>query len=275
MLNNWEKGGIRFAELKFKDFQPHHKKDYDFREVLLGHLSFLKLIKGEDNVVIKKLRHKYNFLNNLIDYSFIKNKKVQNRLEKDNIKMERIFLDEEVDSDEKFISFCTSAFHQIENLINYYYWKKFPNYDDLLVELLTHNINFKKRYKTLEAAKSNFDKISKLNINVLVYLFEKEKFFDRNLSYDRHITMLREIRNDDSHRCSIINIDHDIIKKEYQIIEKDRLDKVSRGKSFEYSNKQARINLNYHTHIFLEQKNYKKIRTDLKSISLYIKKYFA
>jgi hypothetical protein len=271
MLNNWDKGGINYAESKFKTFQANNKISYDFREVLLGHLSFLKLIKGDNNLVIRKLRHKYNFLNNLIDYTFIDNNNVRVVLEKDNIKMEKIYLDEEIDSKEKFISFCTAAFHQIENLINYYYWKKFENFDDLLNNILLNNASFKKRYKNLENAKKHCKKISTLNINVLAYLYEKEFFFDKDLSYDKHITMLREVRNDDSHRCSIIDVDKELIIKKHRIIIQEESDKIKNGKLFVPTKEQQRIILDYKTLIFLEQKKYKKIRTNLRDITINIK----
>lgn len=262
MLNNWEKGGLRFAEEIFKEHQPYNKFNYDFRSVLLGHLSFLKLVKGDDNQTVKKLRLKFLFLNNLIDYSFIDHDAVRARLERDNFIMERIFFDK-ISDNESFILFCTSAFHQIENLMNYYYWKKFPNFDDLLTELLNNNSRFKKRYKDLEYAKSNCKTIKSLDINVLVYLYEKEFFFDEKKYYNKHITMLREIRNDESHRCSIEGVDIDKLIEEHLLIEKERNDKKKRNKNFVLSERQAKIELNYQTYIFLEEKKFKEVRNNL------------
>ena len=275
MLNNWEKGGLNFAILRFRIHQPLNKRGFDFREVLLGHLSFLKLIKGEDNQLVKRLLEKYNNLNNLIEYGFVDIENVKNKLIDDNLKMEKTFLNQELSDDDKFISFCTTAFHQIENLLNFYYYKKFEVFDDLLNELIKNNPNFKRRYKSIEKAKQSFKKISDLNINVLVFIYEKEFFFDKKISYDKHITMLREIRNDDSHRCSVIDVDTEKIIKEHLRIEKERKDKINRGKNFNYSNEQARIKLNYDTLKFLERKNYKYVRQNLKNISSNVRKYFA
>lgn len=265
MLNNWEKGGLKFAEEVFKKHQPLSKLNYNFRSVLLGHLSFLKLIKGDDDQIVKRLRLKFLFLDNLIDYNFVDHESVKNRLEKDNLVMERIFFDE-IDSDDKFIRFCTSVFHQIENLMNYYFWKKFPNYDDLLNELLINNDKFKKRHKDLETARSNCKSIRNIDINVLVYLYEKEFFFDKKKYYDKHITMLREIRNDGSHRCSIFDVDIEELKANYLLIEEERNKKKKRGKNFVPSEIQAKIELNYHTYEFLEQKKYKEVRNNLIAI---------
>ncbi|OXG07777.1 reverse transcriptase (RNA-dependent DNA polymerase) [Flavobacterium araucananum] len=265
MLNNWEKGGLRSAEETFKKHQPPNKLNYDFRSVLLGHLSFLKLIRGDDDQTVKRLRLKFSFLNNLIDYSFIDNEKVKVRLEKDNKTMEKIFFDIDM-SEDKFISFCTSAFHQIENLMNYFYWKKFEH-DELLNELLINNARFKKRYKTLEKAQEEIKTIRNLDINVLVYLYEKEFFFDKKVYYNKHITMLREIRNDGSHRCSIFGLDVQKLKDDYVLIENERNDKKKRGKNFELSLDQAKKELNFLTYSFLERQNYKEVRENLRNIT--------
>jgi RNA-directed DNA polymerase len=271
MLNNWDKGGLNYAEQIFKNHQPIEKKEYPFKNVLLGHISFIKQIKGAENNVSIKLIEKYTLLNNLIDYSCIKNSEVKDRLIRDNHKMEQIPLLKNQTENDKFISFCTSAFHQIENLLNYYYWSKFKSFSQLLEHLLLHNPSFKQRYKTIDNAKNNFKKISELNINLIVYLYEKEFFFDKKKYYKQEITKLREIRNDDSHRCSVIDVDKDEINIEYAKLEAKKIDFKKRGKNLEYSKKEKKFILKYETFIFLENKNYKEVRRILKGITLNIK----
>lgn len=271
MLNNWEKGGMFYAEQIFKKHQPLNKVNYNFKSVLLGHLSFLQLIKGEDHPQVRKMRLQYLFLSNSIDYDFIEHDGVKNKLREDNIKMERIFFEKD-NPDQKFISFCTSAFHQIENLINYYYWKKFPNIEDLITELIHKNefFNFK-----FEVAKSKFKKISDFNINWLVYLYEKDFFFDKKIYYDKHLTRLREIRNDESHRCSIIGVDIKKLTDDFLKIELEIQDKINRNKNPALQPKQQKIVQNYETLVFLEQKNYNSVRKNLKDMSNNLKQYFA
>lgn len=270
MINNWEKGGLLYAEKVFKIHQPIERINYNFKSVLLGHLSFIKLIKGDDHIPTKKLRHKFSLLSNLINYDFIPHDKLREKLKVDNLKMENIFFQGNMETHE-FISYCTSAFHQVENLINYYYWKKFPNYDDLLNELLTQNPNFGKRYKDLQMAKNSFPKLSKLNLNVLIFLYEKDFFFDKKISYNKHLTMLREIRNDDSHRCSIMGTDENKIKEDYLDLINSRKEK--RHKKLPKV-EQERIELNYNTLIFMEKKNFKEVRENLKKVAENIKTYF-
>jgi hypothetical protein len=214
MLNNWEKGGLAFAKREFKKHQPDHKKNNDFVKTLQGNVSFIGNIRGVNDVLFKKMRLRVNILKNSVDYKFITNEEVRKKLTSDNLKMERILLDEVHTQDEKFISFCTSAFHQIENLLNYYYWKRFPEIIDLLQFLIANNPDFKRSYKKWEKAYERFKRIRDLNISVLTYLFEKEFYFEKEvyvegvkIYYDKRITKLRDIRNDDSHRCSILSYD--------------------------------------------------------------------
>lgn len=271
MLNNWDKGGLNYAEQIFKNHQPIEKIEYPFKNVLLGHISFIKQIKGAENNVSIKLIEKYTLLNNLIDYSCINNAEVKDRLIRDNHKMEQIPLLKNQTENDKFISFCTSAFHQIENLLNFYYWSKFKKFSQLLEHLLLHNPSFKQRYRTIENANNNFKKISELNINLIVYLYEKEFFFDKKKYYKQEITKLREIRNDESHRCSVIDVDKDEINNEYAKLEAKKIDFKKRGKNLEYSKKEKKFILKYETFKFLENKNYKEVRRILKAITLNIK----
>ena len=87
--------------------------------------------------------------------------------------------------------------------------------------------------------------------------------------------MLREIRNDESHRCSVIDINKKEIIEKYQKIEKERKNKLANEKNFEYSNVQSRAKLDYETLKFLENKNYKSVRQNLREISSNIQQYFT
>ena len=197
-------------------------------------------------------------------------RKVKKRLIDDNHKMERFLLVENLTDKDKFISFCTSAFHQIENLVNYYYWSKFDNIELLLNYLFINNPSFKSRYKTIEKTKG-FKKISDLNINVLVYLYEKEFYFDKKKFYKQELTKIREIRNDDSHRCSVIDVDKKEIAKEFNRLEQKKINFKKNNKNLVYSKVETKFLLKYETYKFLEKKNYKAVREILREVSVNIK----
>lgn len=262
MLNNWEKGGFEYAK---KTFEEHNKSDKknNFQEVLLGRLSFIKMIKGKDSIQVQNLILKYFFLKNLINYSWILNQDVKNKLIKDNIKMERLLSHRQTDKQEIFINYCTISFHQIENLLNYYYFRKFPKFENLLETLLFDNPSFKKRYKTLDKAKNNFKSIKDLNINLLVYLYEKEFYFDKGIYYNKEITILREIRNDDSHRCEVIQKDSNELIKSYNDLNIKINSYKKRNKNYNPSNEEQKVINDFKILDFINKRNIKSVRNIL------------
>ncbi len=279
MINNWEKGGLSFAISQFRKHQPPEKVNYNFKEVLLGHISFLKLIKGDTNSVVQNLQIRYNFLVNLLDYSFIEEDNVRLKLEEDDQKMEKIAFENDQTKKETFISFCTSAFHQIENLLNYYFWKKFPEIDDLKDYMWHNNPLFQDRWKKLKKLDkkerlnrlNNFKTVRDFDINTLVYLFEKEFYFDQHLSYGKKLTHLREIRNDESHRCTVLDTNEQVIINQFEEIKKERKAKKEKGKQFILSPKQKKEEMNYLTLKYIEEKNYKNVRNILREVKNNIK----
>lgn len=265
MLNNWEKRGFSYAKKEFKKHHPINKKSTNFKNVLLGNLSFIKNIKGDNNLMINKLFLKYNFLNNQINYNFINNQTVKNKLIEDNIKMEKLILENDIKPDAKFIEFCTLAFYQIENLINYFYTKRFSYFDELLQYLIDNNENFKKNCRNLKRAQNKFKKIKDIHIYYKIHLYEKEFYFDKKIYYEKDITKLRNIRNDSLHRCQIIDKSKEEIIKEFEILKKLKKSKE------DYTKNDNEIIKEMETLLFLNQSNYKLVRHLLRNMSKNIK----
>lgn len=266
MLNNWEKGGIDFAQSRYDLHKKKIEQNIDFRNALRGHIDFIGLIKGKENPSYTKLKLRYEYLYNKLNYEMISHEKVRSQLVKDNLKMELILLDKIHSLDGKFISFCTSAFHQIENLLNYYYWKRFSNIDDLKQFMLDNNPAFKKRWKSLDKL-TGFQRIRDFDINLLVYLFEKEHYFDKGIYYNKEITFLREVRNDESHRCSIFFLDKQKIYDDYdKIKQKWKNFKEKKNRLPEKQKDELDIEFKVRLFEFMEQKNYNKVRKTLKNV---------
>lgn len=276
MLNNWEKRGLYSAIKKFKIHQPIHKVHYSFKDVVSGRIAFIGNVRGKEDPIYKRFKQKLETLKNCVDYSFISHEGVRNRLSVDNLKMENILLDDIHNTEDKFISFCTAAFHQIENLINYYYWKKFPNYNDFVNYLLLKNPKFRQRYKTAEQATQNLPNLKSQNINVLVYIFEEEFYFPKSGDkpfYDKRLTKLREIRNDDSHRCSVIEFDKEkVISDHNALVLKKKKYKQKHGKHSKYDEKEIEIEDKFALLIFLENKDYYFVRKIVTEAAKHIKK---
>lgn len=266
MLNNWEKVGLDYAQMKYEAHNKKIEQNIDFRNALRGHIDFIGSIKGKESAIYSKLKLRYEYLYNRLNYEFITHEAVREKLIKDNRKMEMILLDNINSSDDKFISFCTSAFHQIENLLNHYYWKRFPEVDDLKQFMLDNNPVFKKRWKSLKNV-SGFKRIRDFDINQLVYLFEKEHYFDKGIYYNNEITFLREIRNDESHRCSMFFLDREKIYSEYeQIKEKWKKFKKKKNRFPDKQKNELKIEFKVRLFKFMDEKNYKQVRRILNNI---------
>lgn len=140
-----------------------------------------------------------------IDYSFIPNEyqSLRDVLVIDNIRMENFRLDLNLNEFERFYNFCTNAFFQIENLLNYYYYRRFPDFNNFINYLIQNNSGYK-------YDKENHKSISDISIATKIYSFKNEKLPhpDYNNKYYNQdnfiIDNLRKIRNEGFHRCSVI-----------------------------------------------------------------------
>jgi len=130
-----------------------------------------------------------------VDYSFINHKLLKTRLELDNLRMENVRYDlKEKDEMKRLYDFCINAFYQIENLINFFYYEKFPKIENLL----THLENIKEsKFKRKEEKN-----IGDIAIYAKIYAFNKTYYPDDFTGYN--IDSLRLIRNEGLHRCSRI-----------------------------------------------------------------------
>jgi hypothetical protein len=266
MLNNWDKRGADYAQSKYVIHKKKIEQNINFKNALRGHIDFIGSIKGKESSIYLKLKLKYEYLYNRLDYNMIAHKGVRDKLVKDNRKMELILLDNIHSPDDKFLSFCTSAFLQIENLLNYYFWKRFPNIEDLKLFMLDNNPAFKNKWKSLDKI-SGFRKIRDFDINLLVYLFEKEHYFDKGIYYNKEITFLREIRNDESHRCSIFHLDRKSIFLEYeQIVEKWEKFKEKKSRYPEKQKNELDVEFKVRLFKFMDDKNFKQVREILKNV---------
>lgn len=189
-----------------------------------------------------------------IDYARIPSGRVKRQLLKDNLRMENIRLDSSIkDEDERFYSFCLNAFYQIEELINFYYSKKYSLAQ--LIQILKKD-NQKYDY-------SNCDSLIKIPIYQKTFIFEKSFLFDRynengqRIKYDYILGSIRKIRNESSHRYSELVKDTKLIKIEKQKL----LEKIRKSpKPYVKSQTDKRIENEAHLIDFISEKPYDRIR---------------
>ncbi len=274
MLNNWEKVGIEFARKEFRRHQPPNKRNYDFVDTISGHVSFIGNIRGKEDRLFKVLHLKLNNLKNRIDYSFIDDERVKKVLIRDNLKMENILHDNIHSEESKFISFCASAFHQVENLLKYYYHLRFPDFNDLLRYLLENNPLFGNSYRSFNHASKKIKKIKGLSIYYLVYMFEKDFYLGNpEKFYDRRLSKLREIRNEDSHRHPAIEPDKEKLISDFKTLQvKKNKHFIENSEYLELSNEERDTEFKHGLIEYLEKKDYTFVRKTLKELGQKVKK---
>jgi hypothetical protein len=195
-----------------------------------------------------------------IDYSWIANTRVQKQLIQDNMRMESSILSQEVNESQRFYSFCAFAFYQIEELINFYYFSKYT-LDDFKTYLISNNSTLTEyQKKTITDAET----LSKIESQKKLYAFENQFFYGQKKTdgspkyYESVIDKIRKIRNEDVHRCSVIEHDSDgILDKNNSVKMKSYQELTEEDKEVK---KKAKLIL------FLRERNFNLVRDTIKSI---------
>lgn len=205
-----------------------------------------------------------------IDFEFIIGPRVKKQLIADNKRMENAQLNSNFTELERFYNYCVAAFFQIEELVNYYFGVKY-NYNEFLNLLREKNPT--KTY--------NQTKLSEVPIADKIYVFEGLFYFgqiDENgktIRYDSTINLIRDVRNEDSHRCNIIEQDTEQIVKKF----KDLLKKISNFNNnrvssdvyYQKSQEEKQIEKQAKLINFIKDKNYNLVRDTLQELTFKIK----
>ncbi|MEJ7823723.1 MAG: hypothetical protein WKF85_15480 [Chitinophagaceae bacterium] len=215
---------------------------------------------------------------NSVDFSFIADrteelKRVKVQLIKDNLRMENARLDLILKSElDRFYTFCVNAFYQIEELINFYFTEKHPAFKDFIAVMQAKNPSTNYGDKTV---------ISQIEVAQKMYVFEKlfypAKYDDRGnfiFSYST-LNLIRDVRNEESHRCSIIEKNEaNILADNKALIEKVKQHNFTRAdKSVKYIKSPDEKNIEKQARLipFIKEKNYNKVRDAVRELSNKIK----
>jgi hypothetical protein len=144
---------------------------------------------------------------NSIDYSFIKEARLRDYLNADNLRMENAALNFRERESERFYSFCVNAFYQVENIVNYYFYKAYPNIENLLKVIEDATINDTDGKKSFKFKRAKGEFVEKnvgdiqifYKINALCNLL-----FPKDDKIKSTLGNLRKVRNEGEHRCQII-----------------------------------------------------------------------
>ena len=144
---------------------------------------------------------------NSIDYSFIKELRLRDYLNADNLRMENAALNFKEKESERFYSFCVNAFYQVENIVNYYFHKAYPNIEDLLkvIEDATKNDADGKKSFKFKRAKGEFVEKNVGDIQIFYKINALcNLLFPKDDKIKSTLGNLRKVRNEGEHRCQII-----------------------------------------------------------------------
>jgi hypothetical protein len=195
-----------------------------------------------------------------MDFEFVKNERVKKQLIKDNLKMENSRLDIQIKNDtERFYNFCVEAFYQIEELVNYYFGMKYTFEDFVLL------ISSKNNGKIF-----NQKQLSEITIAEKIFVFEGLFYYGqidavgKTIRYESTINLIREVRNEDSHRCNIIEQDSEQVLLKFKELLK-RISVFNKTKTsptiyYQKTNEDKLIEKQAKLINFIKDKNYNLVR---------------
>lgn len=263
ILFNWEKNGYQVAQ---RNMYRIERNQSSLKDVVRGRVDFIGQVRGVNDPLYLRLKRRFELVKNRVEFNTITNDRVRLKLESDNRSMELEALVEE----SSYVRFCTMAFYQIENILKFYYHERFKGDFNHFVDFMFENSDYvRNRYK--DKSRYNIKEFKKVNMELYVYLYEKEFFFDKKKSYDKIITILRKVRNDDSHRCEVEGKDKDKILMEYNTIRKLEDDFMKRkGRARKLLKNEKEVKSDYNLIKFIERGDKTIVRNAIREMVLSI-----
>ena len=170
-----------------------------------SNVSLNDRLSGDINIIRKALEIRAA---NSINYDFVGDQCTRDQLVIDNLRMENAALNLQLEEFRRFYYFCVNAFYQVENILNYYFYVKYPQIEDLLREIERATAS-EKNVKTgtsfsfhPNGEEKNVGSIAiahKINAACNV-LFPEDKI-------KLTLSSLRNVRNEGEHRCMVIQKD--------------------------------------------------------------------
>lgn len=150
-----------------------------------------------------------------ISYDFVKDKGTRDQLVIDNIRMENVVSSTLLQEKDRFMLFCTNAFYQVENLVNYFFQRKCSSVEDFLSFLVEKTKDCSIYFKRDKDPKKTYsirsvDACHKISAFYKLVYPNENPYNYASHGYDTH--KLRDIRNMVSHRFVPLS-NYDFIEK--------------------------------------------------------------
>ena len=140
-----------------------------------------------------------------IDYSFVDDIFVKRQLIIDNLRMENVLLNLSMSEKERYENYCVNAFLQVENILNYYYIKKFNKDINAILSDIEDTTQYDK-YPFKRIPSKTYYYVSEIAIASKIQGFCNQFFPYSPSTKDytaSNLHKLRNIRNDISHRAGM------------------------------------------------------------------------
>ena len=193
-----------------------------------------------------------------INYEKITNDATKRHLLIDNLSMEQSALDVMANDASSIYNFCSKATLQIENLLNYFYWRRYPNFKDLIELLKLYNTSFHNGKEPR--------KISDVELHSKMNAFEQEFHYPFGIQ-DSKLIIIRKVRNLDSHRCSVLLENYDEHFAKFQELkEKCARFHQQSGKHFPKTPVDKKVEEQGELAEFIKNRNYGVVREEVREL---------
>ena len=155
---------------------------------------------GEDVCTIRDVLQIQQDIDPEIKYDFVDDRRTRDRLIIDNLQMESKALSTRIPEDDRFPLFCVYAFYQVENLLNYFYQRKYPDLDSLKEMLLENTKSEKEGFRYSERTGRPVESVSDIESHYLVNAFCNSRTPPLGTNFKIRLSGLRRVRNAFSHR---------------------------------------------------------------------------
>ena len=155
---------------------------------------------GEDVCTIRDVLQIQQDIDPEIKYDFVDDRRTRDRLIIDNLQMESKALSTRIPEDDRFPLFCVYAFYQVENLLNYFYQRKYPDVDSLEEMLRENTKSEKEGFRYSGRTGRPVDSVSDVESHYLINAFCNSKTPPLDTYFKFRLSGLRKVRNAFSHR---------------------------------------------------------------------------
>lgn len=218
-----------------------------------------------------------------ISFTFIENLNVRMQLQLDNVNMEGLCsnpkeIEKRTDDLARFKEFCTYACYQVEELLNYYFVTNEQAYQKLVNSSVEKDKRFqikpsdseektrekeKNKQRTKKRLLSSVSNVSIIQLSDKISEFVQKHYSGPEFFEKRELLhSVRKIRNEELHRCSVIEKDENKVLENYNAL----LEKI-KNKDYQKSKEDWALEMDAKFVKFIRSREYNVVRSTLQDVA--------